>query len=181
MSVGNTPDPESGAQTPVLGKEKEWGILFCSPKMYKNFPTAMQISITFQDFNTPYPRFRGGKERESLFSYSENVLKLSYTAMQNSQIFPGVIHSFTFFIVFIFPIPLLLIVKIALVAVVLYSYDDLQIVFWNWIELNWIELAYSSLQVEAPPYSPPKKISIFCFSHAANIYIRFICKQTLKK
>ena len=28
---------------------------------------------------------------------------------------------------------------------------------------------------------PSKKFSIFCFSRAANIYIRFICKQTLKK
>ena len=43
------------------------------------------------------------------------------------------------------------------------------------------QLANSSLHVEAPPYSPPKKVSIFCFSRAANIYIRSICKQTLKK
>ena len=41
--------------------------------------------------------------------------------------------------------------------------------------------ACSPLQVEAPLYSPPKKISIFCFSRAANIYIRSICKQALKK
>ena len=43
------------------------------------------------------------------------------------------------------------------------------------------QLPASPPQVEAPPYRPPKKFSIFCFSHPANIYIQFICKQTLKK
>ena len=50
-------------------------VCFRSPKMYQNSPTAMKYS-NFHGDNTPDPRFRG---QESLFSFSENVLKLSYS------------------------------------------------------------------------------------------------------
>ena len=42
-----------------------------------------------------------------------------------------------------------------------------------------ILLPASPPQVEAIPLQASQKFSISCFSRAANIYIRFICKQTL--
>ena len=69
-------------RTPVLGERK---VCFRSPKMYQNSPTvtAMMNSKIFRE--TKPRTFVSG---ESLFSFSKNVLKLSYSNAEFNK-FPG--------------------------------------------------------------------------------------------
>ena len=58
---------------------------------------------------------------------------------------------------------------------------SLTTVVFDTYEAALVEWAASPPQVEESQYRPPKKISIFCFSRASNIYIRFICKTNIKE
>ena len=68
--------PGTIPRTFVLGERK---ICFCSPKTHHNSPIQQCRIQKFSGVNIPDLHFRGGSGWGNLFSFSENVPKLSYS------------------------------------------------------------------------------------------------------